>query len=99
MELTELRMKRAQQDIETLRTAQSALIDQFAGYADTLDEVLEIARDNRSRLDRVETRLDAIEARLNQLEEVVLENRAILLAIADHLDLSYEKPSPGFVKE
>ncbi len=85
MELTELRMKRAQQDIETLRTAQSALIDQFAGYADTLDEVLEIARDNRSRL--------------NQLEEVVLENRAILLAIADHLDLSYEKPSPGFVKE
>ncbi len=85
MELAELRMKRAQQDIETLRTAQSALIDKFAGYADTLDEVLEIARDNRSRL--------------NQLEEVVLENRAILLAIADHLDLSYEKPSPGFVKE
>ncbi len=99
MELAELRMKRAEQDIETLRTAQSALIDQFAGFADTLDEALEIARDNRSRLERVEERLELLEEVVLENRDLIRENRAILLAIADHLDLSYEKPSPGFVKE
>ncbi len=86
MELAELRMKRAEQDIETLRTTQRALVDRFAGIAHTLDEVREIVSYNRARL-------DVVEARLDQLDQVVLENRAILLAIADHLDLTYEKPS------
>lgn len=86
MALADVRINRAEQDIETLRSTQSALMDRFDSFADTLDEVLKIARDNRSRL-------DGIDARLNQLEEVVLENRAILLAIADHLDLTYEKPA------
>ncbi len=88
MELAELRMKRAEQEIETLRTTQRALVDRFAGIAHTLDEVREIVSDNRARL-------DVVEARLDQLDQVVLENRAILLAIADHLDLTYEKPSQG----
>ena len=93
MELAELRMKRAEQDIETLRTTQRALVDRFAGIAVSLDEVREIVSYNRARLDRIEARLDVVEARLDQLDQVVLENRAILLAIADHLDLTYEKPS------
>ena len=45
----------------------------------------EAVSQNSERLDRVEHRLDTIEA-------VVLENRTILLSIADHLDLTLEKP-------
>lgn len=99
MELAELRMKRAEQDIETLRTAQSALIDQFDSFGKTLTETRDIARDNRSRLERVEERLELLEEVVLENRDLIRENRAILLAIADHLDLSYEKPSPGFVKE
>ncbi len=100
MALAELRIKRAEKDIETLRSTQSALMDRVDSFSDTLDEVLEIARGNRtrldgidSRLDGIDSRLDSIEARQNQIEEVVLENRVILFAIADHLDLTLEKPT------
>lgn len=88
MALAEIRLNRTEQDIETLRSTQSALMAQIGSFAGTLEEALDIARDNQKRLDRVEQRLD-------RLEELCLENRAILLAIADHLDLSYEKPARG----
>lgn len=100
MALAEIRLNRTEQDIETLRSTQSALMERIASFAGTLEEGLDIVRDNQkrldgidTRLDGIDTRLDSIEARLNQLEEVVLENRVILLAIADHLDLTLEKPS------
>ena len=70
-------------------------MDRIDSFAETLEEVRDIARDNGSRLDKIEARLDKVEFRLDRLEEVCLENRAILFAIADHLDLSYEKPAPG----
>ncbi len=86
MELAELRMKRAEQDIETLRTTQRALVDRFAGIADSLDDVREIGSNNRTQPDPGAGPLD----RILQIE---LENRAILLAIADHFDLTLEKPT------
>lgn len=79
MALAEIRLNRTEQDIETLRSTQSALMERIASFAGTLEEGLDLARDNQKRLDR--------------LEELCLENRAILLAIADHLDLTLEKPS------
>ncbi len=88
-----MRIKRAEQDIENLRATQTALMDRVDSFSDTLEETRDIAAENRTRLDRVEVRLDRVEARLDRVEELCLENRAILLAIADHLDLTYEKPS------
>ncbi len=85
MAIAEIRLKRTEQDIETLRSTQSALMDRIGSLSETLEEARDIALDNRSRLDKIELRLD-------RLEELALENRAILFAIADHLDLSYEKP-------
>ncbi len=106
MAIAEIRLKRAEQDIETLRSTQTALMDRIDSFAETLEETRDIARENRSRLDRIGARLDKVEARLDRLEELCLENRSrldrleelclenrtILFAIADHLDLTYEKP-------
>lgn len=90
---TEVRVRRSEQDIETLRKTQSAMLDRFDVIYRTLKETRDIAAENRERLERVE-------GRLKLLEEVVLENRAliegnraILLSIAEHLGLTWEKPS------
>ncbi|MDE2750219.1 MAG: hypothetical protein OXI34_14780 [Chloroflexota bacterium] len=79
--MDDVRLRRTEQDIETLRKTQSALLERYDRIYKTLVETRDIAADNRRRLDR--------------LEELALENRAILLVIADHLDLTYEKPSQG----
>ena len=83
---TEVRVKRSEQDIETLRRTQSAMLDRFDSIYKTLVETRNIATENRSRLKRVEERLGRVEDRLGRiedrlelLEEVVLENRSIIL--------------------
>ena len=78
MAVAEIRQKRVENDIETLRSTQSALMDRIDSFSETLEETRDIALANQSRLDRV--------------EQICAENRAILLAIADHLDLTYEVP-------
>ena len=85
---SEVRIKRSEQDIETLRKTQNRLLDRYDGIYKTLVETRDIADENRERLERMEERV-------NRIEELALENRAILFAIADHLDLTYEKPSQG----
>lgn len=102
MVIAEIPQKRAENDIETLRSTQSALMDRIDSFAETLEEVRDIALDNQARLNRIERRLDAVDSRLDQLEQItaenraiMLENRAILLVIADHLNLSYEIPARG----
>lgn len=118
-----VRLRRVEQDIETLRTTQNAVLDRFDSINRTLQETRDLAAENRERLERVEGRLERVEGRLELLEEVVLENRAImlenrtmmrenrtmmrenraiirenrslLLMIADHLDLTLEKPDLG----
>ena len=103
---TDVRIKRVEQDIETLRTTQSALLDRYDVIYRTLVETREIAAENRSRLERVESRLKLVEEvvlenRAIMLENrdmirenraIMLQNREILLNIADHLDLTLETP-------
>ena len=83
--MADVRLKRAEQDIETLRSTQSAVLERFDEIYRTMKETRDIAAENRERLERVEERLDRI-------EELSLENRAVLFAIADHLDLTLQTP-------
>ncbi len=113
MVIAEIRQKRVENDIETLRGTQSALMDSIDSFAETLEEVRDIALDNQARLNRIErrmdgfdsrmdgfeTRMDAFNNRLDRVEQIgaenralILENRGILLAIADHIGLVYKVP-------
>ena len=98
--MADVRLERAERDIETLRKTQNAMLDRFDEIYRTLKETRDIAAENRERLDKVEKRLERVEDRLKLVEEVVLENRAlieenraILISIAEHLGLTWEKPS------
>lgn len=71
MAIAEIRLRRAEQDIETLRSTQSAMLQRIDSFSDTLTETRDIAAENRKRLERVEDRLTL-------LEEVVLENRDLI---------------------
>ena len=127
MAVVEIRQKRVENDIETLRSTQSGLMDRIDSFAETIEETRDIALDNQSRLIRIErrmdgfdsrmdafdsrmdafdsrmdafntrmdgfnTRMDGFNNRLDRVEQICAENRAILLAIADHLGLVYEVP-------
>ena len=92
MAVVEIRQKRVENDIETLRNTQSALMDRIDSFADTLNETRDIALANQSRLDRVEQICAENRALILENRALLLENRSILLAIADHLDLTYEVP-------
>ncbi len=95
MAIAEIRLKRAENDIDTLRSTPSALMDRIDSFSETLGEARDIALENQTRLDRIDGRLDRLERRMDRLEELALENRAILLVVADHLGLTYEKPERG----
>ena len=86
MAVAEIRQKRVENDIETLRSTQSAPMDRIDSFAETLKETRDIALGNQSRLDQVEQICAENRA-------LILENRGILLAIADHLGLVYEVPA------
>jgi len=92
---TDVRIKRAEQDIETLRTTQSALLDRYDVIYRTLVETREIAAENRSQLERVESRLKLVEEVVLENRAIMLQNLEILLNIADHLDLTLETPPQG----
>ena len=65
MAVAELRQKRVENDIETLRSTQSGLMDRFESFAETLNETRDIALDNQSRLIRIEGRMDAFDSRMD----------------------------------
>ena len=92
---TEVRVRRSEQDIETLRTTQSALINRFDEIYRTLKQTRDIAAENRERLERIEDRQKLLEDIVLENRDIVRENRDILLAIADHLDLTLETPPQG----
>lgn len=89
---TEVRVRRAEQDIETLRRTQSAMLDRYDTIYKTLVETRDIAAENRERLERVEGRLKLLEEVVLENRALIEENRAILLSIAEHLGLTWEKP-------
>lgn len=90
---TEVRVRRSEQDIETLRKTQSAMLDRFDVIYRTLKETRDIAAENRERLERVKERLELVEEVVLENRALIEENRAILLSIAEHLGLTWEKPS------
>ena len=63
LDTTETRLNRAENDIETLRTTQTNILNHLDGYSKTLNETRDIAAENRERLGR--------------LEEIALETRDI----------------------
>ncbi len=66
--MAEIRQKRAENDIETLCSTQSALMDRIDSFTETLEETRDIALDNQSRLNRIELRMEMVDTRLVQLE-------------------------------
>ena len=88
----QVRIRRSEQDIETLRKTQSAMLDRYDTIYKTLVETRDIAAENRERLERVEERLEMIEEVVLENRALIEENRAILISIAEHLGLTWEKP-------
>ena len=89
----QVRIRRSEQDIETLRKTQSAMLDRYDTIYKTLVETRDIAAENRERLERVEERLELVEEVVLENRALIEENRAILVSIAEHLGLTWEKPS------
>lgn len=54
LDTTETRLNRAENDIETLRTTQTNILDHLDSYSKTLNETRDIAAENRERLGRLE---------------------------------------------
>ncbi len=65
MAVAEIRQKRVENDIETLRSTQSGLMDRIDSFSETLNETRDIALDNQSRLIRIEGRMDAFDTRMD----------------------------------
>ena len=85
MDIAEIHQKGVENDFGTLRIKRSALMDGIDSISETLEETRDIALANQSRLDRVE-QIGA------ENRALILENRGILLAIADHIGLLYQVP-------
>ncbi len=85
MAIAEIRLRRVERDIETLRSTQSALMDRIDSFAEMLEETPDIAAENRSQP-------DSLVACLDRINEILRENREILRAIARHYNLTYEVP-------
>lgn len=102
----DIRMDWIQHEYTGMREAMYRLMKRMDGYEAAVLGLTEAVSQNGERLDTVEQRLDAVEQRLDAVEQrldaveqrlttieaVVLENRYILLSIADHLDLTLERP-------
>lgn len=92
---SEVRIRRSEQDIETLRKTQDALLNRYDGIYKTLVETRDIADENRQRLESIEKRLYSIENRQkqmedrqkrmedlqNSLEQIALEHSAAILEV------------------
>ncbi len=82
----EIRLRRAEEDIKTLRNTENRILDHLDGFSVTLNETRDIAADNRERLARVEGRLDSIEGRLDSIEGRLDSIEGRLDSIENRLD-------------
>ena len=69
LDTTETRLNRAENDIETLRTTQTNILDHLDGYSKTLNETRDIAAENRERLGSIEDRQKRMEDRQKDMED------------------------------
>ncbi|MCY3799158.1 MAG: hypothetical protein OXG84_15220 [Chloroflexi bacterium] len=88
----DIRMDWIHHEYTGMREAMFKLMKRMDAYESAVLGLTEAVSQNSQRLDAVEQRLDAVEQRLTSLEAAVLENRSILLSIADHLDLTLQRP-------
>ena len=88
----DIRIDWIQHEYSGMRDAMFKLMKRMDGYEAAVLGLTEAVSQNSERLDAVEQRLDGVEQRLTSIEAAVLENRSILLSIADHLDLTLERP-------
>ena len=88
----DIRIDWIQHEYSGMRDAMFKLMKRMDSYEAAVLGLTEAVSQNSERLDAVEQRLDGVEQRLTSIEAAVLENRSILLSIADHLDLTLERP-------
>ena len=69
--ITELRLDRVENDVESTRATQRSMLDQFYRFDNMLRETRDTVAENRMRLERVENRQV-------ELIEFVVENRAMI---------------------
>ena len=67
--VTEVKLERIENDVETMRATDRALMDTFYRFELTQSETRDIAAENRTQLERVEGRLVRVEGRLGRVEE------------------------------
>ncbi|MCY3831533.1 MAG: hypothetical protein OXG85_00875 [Chloroflexi bacterium] len=92
MATQDVRMELIQHEYTGMRNALHTLMDRMDGYEAAVLGLTEAVSQNGERIEALEERMVRVEQRLELVEQVVLENRSILLTIADHLDLTLEKP-------
>ncbi len=92
------RIDRMEKEIESLRRTQTSILKLIGGMAKSpavntngLAETLQRLK-NESEQDPVFQPLPDIQAKLGERKDMLRECHAILVAIADHFGLNYEKP-------
>lgn len=68
LDTTETRLNRAENDIETLRTTQTNILNHLDSYSKTVNETRDIAAENRERLGSIEDRLKRMEERQQEMD-------------------------------
>ena len=84
MATTDIRLQRVNDEYQSVRRAQDAVLDKVDGFESAVLGLNEAVAQNH--------------ALIMENRELIMENREMLQAIIRHLDVPY-KPPAGFVKE
>lgn len=69
LDTSKSRINRAENDIETLRTTQTNILNHLDGYSKTLNETRDIAAENRERLGSIEDRQKQMDDRQKRMDD------------------------------
>ena len=92
MATADIRFKRMDKEYLSLRETQREVFDKIDGFEGAVLGLNQAVAENRGLI--VENRAQIVENR-----RLIMENREMLQAIVRHLQVPYEKPPTGFVKE
>lgn len=84
MATTDIRLQRVNDEYQSVRRAQDAVLDKVDGFESAILGLTENVSRNGDRIDALDRRIDLLDDKLD--------------AIIKHLDVPY-KPPAGFVKE
>ena len=94
MATNDIRFKRMKQEYLSLHDAQDNLMDKVDTFEGAVLGLTQVVEANRTMLLEKQRNVALLENR-----EMMLENRAMLLAIIKHLDVPYVKPPIGFSRD